>query len=229
MPRRRASATAASHRKLQPRADGGDDVGVHMSRVGPRIDEHAALGLAPGDVKEAVAQALVELGRQKLEPGRGGGTLRRTRQAFGHGKIEDQREVRREPLGNEAVQRHQRLARKTAAPALIGLGRIGEAVAQHDAALGKRRPDGGDEMAAPRRDHEQRLAFGVPALGRAGEEQVAQGFGAGRTAGLARRQRVDAGTRERRRQERDLCGLAGALAAFKGDEAAARQCRPQRK
>jgi hypothetical protein len=83
-------------------------------------------------------------------------------------------------------------------------------------------------MAAPRRDHQQGLTDRVPALGRAGEKELANIVGARGIARLARRDRIDAGARQRRDQVFLLRRFAGALAALDGDERAALQCcRPK--
>ncbi len=55
------------------------------------------------------------------------------------------------------------------------------------------------------------------------DQQPADLFGPRRAAGLARRQRGDAGTRQRVDEETQLRRFAGALAAFEGYKAAARQ------
>jgi hypothetical protein len=76
-------------------------------------------------------------------------------------------------------------------------------------------------MGAARRHHQQRLGGGVPAAGLAFHEEAPDLLGAGRSAGFARRQRGDPGAAERRDEEPDLRRLAGAFAAFDGDETAA--------
>ncbi len=78
-------------------------------------------------------------------------------------------------------------------------------------------------MAAPRRDHEQRLAHRIPTPGLALDQEAANFLGARRAARLARAQRGDAGARQRGDEQPRLGGLARALPAFDGDEAAASQ------
>jgi hypothetical protein len=65
---------------------------------------------------------------------------------------------------------------------------------------------------------EKRLGDRVPASRVAADEEPAYLLRAGRAAGLARGDRVSAGTGERLDEEPDLGRLAGALPAFEGDE-----------
>ena len=185
--------------------------------------------LAPRDLEKALAQPLVEFERHVLEAGLRAAPRARPRQSFLRRQVQHEGERRLERAGDEKMELAQPVARHAATEALIGFGRIGEAVAQHDAARRERGPDGRDEMAAPRRHHEQRLALAVPALGRAGEKEAPDLLGARRPARLARRQHILAAVPQRLREKRDLRRLAGALAALEGDEAAARQRLPHKR
>jgi hypothetical protein len=74
--------------------------------------------------------------------------------------------------------------------------------------------------------HEKGLGDGVPALGLARKQQAPDRLGAGRAPRLARLEGGDPGLLERGDEARRLGRLAAALAAFEGDEAAARsRCR----
>jgi hypothetical protein len=102
--------------------------------------------------------------------------------------------------------------------ALIGQGRIGEAVGDDPGPGLERRPDRAEEVVAPRRADEQRLGDGVPPPGVAGDEQAADLLGAGRAARLARRDRGDSGAPQRLDEQPDLRRLSRPLAALEGDE-----------
>jgi hypothetical protein len=78
-------------------------------------------------------------------------------------------------------------------------------------------------VAAPRGDHEERLAQRIPALRRAIEEQLADVFGTGGAARLARAECGDAGLRQRLKQALLLRRFPGPFPAFQRDEFAATQ------
>jgi hypothetical protein len=78
-------------------------------------------------------------------------------------------------------------------------------------------------MAAPRRDHEQRLADRVPTLGRAVDQEVSDLVGARRATGLARAENLDAGLRYRPDETPLMRRFPGAFAAFERDELTAAQ------
>jgi len=71
----------------------------------------------------------------------------------------------------------------TVPAALVGVRRVGEAVAQHPVAARERWPDHVFDVLAPRREHQQRLAV----VGhRLRQQQVAQALAERRAARLAR-------------------------------------------
>jgi hypothetical protein len=78
-------------------------------------------------------------------------------------------------------------------------------------------------MAPPRRDHQQCLADRIPALGRPVEQQRTDFIGPFGAAGLARRDRVFAGSAESLDDQLLLRRLARAFPAFERDELAATQ------
>jgi hypothetical protein len=199
---------------------------VHRVGGGAGVDHGAALRLGRGDGEEAGAQAVVEVAPLLLETvvaaalGGAGETLR-------HREVEDEREVGPERAGDEAIERVEVGARDAAGAALVGDGGIGVAVGDDPAAGVERRPDGADEMIAPRRGDEQRLGERVPAPRRTADEELAQLLGARRAARLAGRDRRDPGAVQRLDEAPDLGRLAGAFAAFKGDEAPPQRFAPK--
>ena len=95
---------------------------------------------------------------------------RRPRKAFLDRQVEDQRQIRGEIANREAVQCPQIRKRQAAAIALIGQGRISEAVADHPTAPVELRLDQPRDMVAPRRVKQQGLADRVPAFAGALEQ-----------------------------------------------------------
>src|ERR1700724_2270712 len=78
---------------------------VHGIDVAGGVDHHAALRLARGDVEKALAELLVEGAvlalEARLRPGARGGAG----EAEVDGQVEDQRQVRGEGAGDDAMQR----------------------------------------------------------------------------------------------------------------------------
>jgi hypothetical protein len=70
------------------------------------------------------------------------------------------------------------------------------------------------------------FGLGSQRLGGAGEQHVANDFGARRAARLAREHDLDAERLEPLRQHPGMGGLAATLAAFEGDEASAQWSEP---
>ena len=101
--------------------------------------------------------------------------------------------------------------------ALVGVRRVGEAVAEHPVAPRERRPDHELEVLAPRREHQQRLAV---AGHRLVQQQRAQLFAERRAAGLARGDDDAAARADARGKPGGMRALAGAVDAFERDEAA---------
>jgi hypothetical protein len=200
---------------------------MHRAHLAGCVDDRAALRFGCGDGEKPVAQALVEIPVEPLEPVGRAGAARGTGEAVGDGQVEDQRQVGLEIAERKTLQRRQLGERQTAAVPLIGDRRIGKAVADDPPSRRERRLDQPRDVIASRRVEQQRLADRVPALGLALQQQAADQLGSRRTAGLARRLRGAAGARQRRDEERDLGRFPGPLPAFDGDEPAARgQWRP---
>jgi hypothetical protein len=78
-------------------------------------------------------------------------------------------------------------------------------------------------MAAPRRDHQQRLAYRVPSLGWAVDQEASNLVSACCVTGLARADNLDAGLRDRLNQTPLMRRFPSAFAAFERDELAAAQ------
>src|SRR6185312_5358347 len=179
-----------------------------------RVDDEAALRLGAGDLEKALAELLVELRSLALEAGLATRPLARTREALGHGQIEDEGEVGREIAGDEPMEPPELVLRNAAGRALIGQRRIGEAVAQHPLPALERRPDGRGQVVAPGGDNQQGLAQRIPTLRIAFDQQLADLFGARRTAGLTRRDHRNAGAVQSLEEEAELGRFARALAAY---------------
>ena len=101
-----------------------------------------------------------------------------------HRHVEDQRQVGPEVAERNALQCRDRLLRDAVAAALVGVGRVGEPVADDPRPFGEPRPDLALAVLAPRGKHEQRLA---EARHRLVQQQLAQAFAEQRASGLPRR------------------------------------------
>jgi hypothetical protein len=198
---------------------------MHCGRIATPVDDGAAPRLAPSDRKETRTKPLVEVAALLFEPviaaaRRGAGEAHLDR------KVEDQREVGTELAGDEAIKRFKLGARNAARAPLIGDGGIGEAVGDDPDPLFQRRPYGTHEVVAARRSNEERLGDRVPAPRVTADEKVAQLFGARGASRLACRHRADARAPECLDEKPDLSGLAGAFAAFEGDETSPQRFAP---
>jgi hypothetical protein len=118
-------------------------------------------------------------------------------------------------LLHPVFQRRQRLSWHAAAAALVGEGRVGEAIADDDRAARQRRLDLPAQVVAPRGEHQQRFAQAVHF---ARQHQRAQ-FSA---SGVPPGSRVSTTSRPRCAQPfgqpLDVRRLAGAVDAFEADE-----------
>jgi hypothetical protein len=196
---------------------------VDAVRVGRRIDDDAAAGIGGGNREKTVAQTLMKRPIELLEAVLDHRTPADAGEPFLDRHIEDHGQVGPEIGQRKPVQFAQVRERQAAAVTLIGDGRIGEPVGDDPRAGSEGRPDQSDDMIAPRRVQQQGLGNGIPALGVTLEQQTANILGTGRAAWLARALGGDAGTCEGRDEESGLGRFAGPLAAFDGDEAAARR------
>ena len=136
-------------------------------------------------------------------------------------RVEHEGEIGLEVADGDAFERPQQLRIDPAKLALIDAGRIREAVADHPAAARQRRRDGVADVVVARGREQDRLGGGPERLGRARQQHVPDDLGARRAAGLAREHDADPERAQLLRQQRRVAGLAGPLAAFKGDESSA--------
>ena len=147
--------------------------------------------------------------------------------AFGARQADRRRNVEQEcKIGHGGADRHafeaaDQLGVDFAERALIDAGGIDEAVADHPFAGLQRRPDGGAHVIVARGCKQDRLGFSAERLGDAGQQNVADDFGAGRAARFAREHDLDARRLEPVGQQARMGGLAAAFAAFEGDETSA--------
>ncbi len=134
--------------------------------------------------------------------------------------VEDQRQVGPVLPDRDLFEAGDEPGGQIARGALIGAGRIGEAVADHPGAAFERRQDRPVQMvdAGGRKQH--RLGLRPERLGEAGQNDLAQRLGVRRAAGLARAHDLEAGPFEPRLEPQRLHGFAGPLAAFERDETA---------
>lgn len=193
-----------------------------------RVDHGATFRFFRRDGEETSAQPLVKGALLLFETVVAAARSRPGEAEFDR-KVEDQREIRSEIAGDEAVERIELGARNAAGTALIGDRRIGEPVRDDPFSRVERRPDRAQEVVPPRGADEERLGDRIPASRVAADEEPAYLFRARRAAGLARRDRVDTGTIERLDEEPDLGRLAGALPAFEGDEAPSQFFAPNKR
>ena len=166
---RRRHAEPFAHRRLEARR--------HLVFVAGGVDQQAALRLTFRNVVESVVQTGVEIRVHFLVAVLAAGARFSPGEALLDGQIEDEGEVGLQAAGDERLQRLDGFAPQPLRIALIGHGRVHEAIADHPGAAGQGRLDGANDMVAAR-----------------GE------------AALLRR-------------------LAGALAAFQGDEFSAHHVR----
>ena len=103
------------------------------------------------------------------------------------------------------------------APALVGKGGVGEPVAHDHLPPGKGRLDAADEVVAAGGEDQQGLGHGVHG---AVQHQLTQRLGEFGAAGLARDQHLVSALAEALGQGLQVRGLARAVDAFQGDEAA---------
>ena len=103
------------------------------------------------------------------------------------------------------------------AAALVGVGRVGEPVAEHPVAARERGSDHAVEMLAPRCEHEQRLAVVRHWLA---QDQRPQRFAEGRPAGLARHDDHVPRSLEALGEPRHVRALAGTVDTLERDETA---------
>ena len=160
-----------------------------------RLEERQLLGLEP-----------VRRPRPRAAPGR-----------FLRAQVEPQRQVRLPTRLDPGFQLGQRGQVEAAASALVGEGGVRVAVAQHHGTARQRRLDHPAQVVAPGRKHQQRLGERIHV---ARQEQLAQGLGQRCAARFAGAHHFVTGFLPAGGDAVDLGGLARAVDAFGGDEAA---------
>src|SRR5450755_1815207 len=135
--------------------------------------------------------------------------------------IENKRQVRAKIIERHALHVGDPCHRNAMTAALVSVRRIGETVAQHPSALREPGPDLALAMLATRREHQQ--CFGDMGHGLA-KQKLAKPLAQRCPARLAGDPHLPAGLREKLREPRQMGTLAGAVDAFKGDQAATERC-----
>ena len=132
-------------------------------------------------------------------------------------QVQDDRQVRANRSHGQMLQRREQLF-VDAIAALIGAGRIEEAIRQHPLPAFQRRADDAIDMIRPRRREEDALALDAEADRLAGKEEIADALGRLGPAGLARHHHVRPALAQRLGEPADLRRLAGPLTAFECHE-----------
>src|SRR6266850_5434483 len=206
-----APRSGATEEVLDDRAHLGLDLGGRAARA----DEPHALGLRPVDLEVAAAYAPVKRQRLALEvvempPPDAPQSLRGI-------EIEEQREVREDPVGRPHVQLTDQARFDAAAVALVGDGCIGIPVAEDDAATREPRPNllrdvllaGGHEQ----EDLDERLRLDAGAL-----EQAAHGESEPRPVGFTGALNLPSVLTKPSLEAHHLGRLARPLDAFERDQ-----------
>ena len=141
--------------------------------------------------------------------------------ARGHVGIHEQGEVGLEVAAQDAVEVEGGFATEFAAGTLVGLGGVGEAVAEDDFALGESGFDDFADVLGAGGEHEGHLGHGREAGGGRVEDDVADLFAGRRAPGFAGDCDREAPGAEGFGQFFDLGALAGAVQTLEGDELAA--------
>ncbi len=170
-----ARRPAVRQQVRQARRDGLADRGLDRIGIAARVDHRAALRLGPGDRQEGVAQPGVEVEGLGLEPvGRPAPSAPargRAGEAGLGGEVEDQGQVGPGRADDDPLQGGDDARIEAARGALVGPGRVDEAVAQHGLAAAERRADQPVEMVDPGGAEQQGLGEGPVGLGDAGEQR----------------------------------------------------------
>src|ERR1700722_5346915 len=186
---------------------------------GSRIDQHATLRFARRKRMEKIAKPLMEIHVEMFEARLAGAPCAGAGKSCFHRYIQDESEIRPERPGGNVFNHGNGFRIKPAARALIGIGGIGEAVADHPVSGEQGGPDRYGQMIHACREHQERFGKYIPAPGFAFNQERPDLLGAGRTTRLARRADRDAAHLKRGSEALRLRGFAGALPAFESDKA----------
>jgi nickel/cobalt exporter len=145
---------------------------------------------------------------------------RLARQADLDGNVEEDREVRPEPVGRDRFQPVEVLERQAATVALVGLRRVRESSADDRGPCRESRLDHLDDELVAGSVEEERIGDRVDPAGAGIEEELADPLAERRPARLPRPDDRHAALRQVRLEASRLGRLAGALWSFDGDEPA---------
>src|SRR5580692_2081689 len=146
-----------------PHLEGLEDLRGHLVDRASRIDHGDAFGLGGGACEIALAYALEELRALALEAIRGrcapgaGIAGPHTLEARSHRRIEEQGEIGTQGPLHQALELRDVVEGESPPGPLIGVGRVGEAIAEHPASGLEMRLDEILEVYGTRREHEQQL------------------------------------------------------------------------
>src|SRR5208282_1663785 len=132
--------------------------------------------------------------------------------------IEQNRQVGLQIAAEYFVQLEHCLRTQLASPALVSLGRIGEAIAKHDAPFGKRRQNDLVNMLCARGEHERHLCHRRKSRSRGVQQDFANLFARSSSAGFAGYRDGKTVRAQRARQLLGLCALAAAIEPFESNE-----------
>ena len=119
---------------------------------------------------------------------------------------------------DQKIELRDELLVETQAVALIGHGRIGEAVRDHPLAFRQGRTHPRLQVLTARGEVQQRLGHRLPAPGLAGNQELADLLGARAAARLPGLDHLKAEVSQGFGEQADLGRLAGPFPAFEGDE-----------
>src|SRR5215217_116588 len=222
--RKRESAHALAYRP--------PDVLFHLVRDAPSVDEHAPLGMGGRDLPKSLPERLVEglalrletigplLGRFIASPSSAQAQIGRD--------VEDNGEIRLGLSYDHSIQGSEDPRINFAECALVGAGRIGEAVAEDVDTLIQGRPDQVFEMVQARRVEKERLPRRTKIPGPTAEECQADFLRFRRSARLTGHDNGVAQAGQTSPQPVDLSRFPGPLPAFERDEAPSHQPRSVR-
>ena len=165
-----------------------------------------------------MADTLVEGERLVLEAVARPGASARAREPVGDRAVEQEGEARPHPAARARVERAHRLEVEAARVALVGEGRIREAVAEDDLPRVERGPDDLTHVLRAVRAVEEELGERRQRGGVGAEQEAANGGPGRRAARLARLEHAAAARAEVLGEVPQVGRLAGALDALEGDE-----------
>ena len=195
------------------------DAPPHLGDAAARVDDADPPRLGAGDLEEPGAHAVLERGALALH----------AVGPFAHGaaerlaglQVEQQGSVGGQAAAGDGVDRAHRVAAEAPREALVGVGRVEEAVADDDGpAVEGRAHDLCDELGARRLEEEQ-LAGRVHRLGLGVEQERADALAQGGAAGLAQADHLVPRRAQGVAQKRALGGLARAVDPLERHEHAA--------